>query len=144
MFTRTFHVGWGDLDANAHMKNIAYLDKAVDVRMMYFQEQGFSMAEFERLRIGPVIMRDEIEYYREFRLLESITITLSLAGLNGDGSRFRLRNELYRPDGQLAARLTSTGGWLDLAKRKLTSPPPLLVAALRNLARSQDFAEMSK
>lgn len=142
MFTRTFHVGWGDLDANAHMKNIAYLDKAVDVRMMYFQEQGFSMAEFERLRIGPVIMRDEIDYYREFRLLESITITLSLAGLNGDGSRFRLRNELYRPDGQLAARLTSKGGWLDLDKRKLTSPPPLLVAALRDLARSEDFVEL--
>ena len=124
LFSRTFHVGWGDLDANAHMKNIAYLDKAVDVRMMYFQEQGFPMSEFERLRLGPVIMRDEIDYYREFRLLDTITITLSLAGLNSDASRFRLCNELYRADGQLAARLTSAGGWLDLTKRKLTIPPP--------------------
>lgn len=144
MFTRTFHVGWGDLDANAHMKNIAYLDKAVDVRMMYFQEQGFPMSEFERLQIGPVVMRDEIDYYREFRLLESITITLSVAGLNSDVSRFRLRNELYRADGQLAARLTSLIGWLDLTKRKLTIPPANLAVALRNLTRSEDFTEITK
>ena len=46
IFSKTFHVGWGDLDSNAHMKNTAYLDKAVDVRMMFFQEHGFTMHEF--------------------------------------------------------------------------------------------------
>lgn len=54
VFAKTLYVGWGGLDSNAHMKNTAYLDKAVDVRMMYFQEQGFSAREFARLRLGPV------------------------------------------------------------------------------------------
>jgi acyl-CoA thioester hydrolase len=139
IFTKTVYVGWGDLDSNAHMKNTAYLDKAVDVRMMYFQEQGFGAREFERLRVGPVVMRDEVEYYRELRLLEQVQITLLLAGMSQNATRFRLRNEFFRDDGQLAARVTSTGGWLDLSERKLVIPPAPLVAALSNLARSPDY-----
>jgi acyl-CoA thioester hydrolase len=142
IFSKTFHVGWADLDSNAHMKNTAYLDKAVDVRMMFFQEHGFTMREFERLRLGPVVMRDEIEYFRELRLLERVKITLTLAGASDDGTRFRLRNDYYREDGQLAARLTSTGGWLDLTSRKLTSPPAQLFEVMGRLARSEDFEEL--
>ena len=82
--------------------------------MMLFNERGLSMRELERMRIGPVVMRDEIEYFRELRLLEPITVTLSLAGLSSDASRMRLRNEFFREDGRLVARMTSTGGWLDL------------------------------
>lgn len=64
-FERTLYVGWTDLDANNHMRNTAYLDKAVDVRMMYFAANGFPMAEFERQRIGPVVFQDTVDYYRE-------------------------------------------------------------------------------
>jgi acyl-CoA thioester hydrolase len=143
LFSRTLYVGWSDLDSNGHMANTAYLSKVVDVRMMYFDEQGFTMRDFERLRLGPVVMRDDLEYFREFRMLEPIRITLSLAGLSEDGSRFRLRNEMFKEDGKLAARLTSTGGWLDLAARKLISPPDKLVEAVKNLIRSEDFEELS-
>jgi len=142
IFERTFHVGWGDLDSNAHMKNTAYSDKAVDVRMMYFDSQGFSMHEFERLQLGPVVRHDEFEYFREFRLLESVRITFTLAGISPDASRFRLRNEFYRADGKLAARLTTTGGWLDLTARKLTVPPDNLAQALHNLTHSEDFVSL--
>jgi acyl-CoA thioester hydrolase len=43
LFSRTFHVGWGHMDFNAHMRNTAYLDFSADVRMMYFEENGFTM-----------------------------------------------------------------------------------------------------
>ena len=58
-FSRVLQVGWGDLDANQHMRNTAYLDRSADVRMMYFLDRGFSMREFEKLRFGPVVRRDE-------------------------------------------------------------------------------------
>jgi acyl-CoA thioesterase FadM len=70
MFERRVVAGWSDMDFNSHMRNTAYLDKSADVRMMYFSENGFSMQDFMRLRLGPVIMRDELEYYREVSLLE--------------------------------------------------------------------------
>lgn len=139
LYTKTFHVGWGDLDSNAHMANTAYLDMAVDVRMMYFAEHGFPVQEFERLRFGPVVQKDEIEYFRELRLLEPVTVSFALAGMSPDGSRFRIRNEFFRQDRQLSARLTSSGGWLSLEKRRLIAATPGILAAFDALARTDDF-----
>lgn len=139
MFERTLHARWGDMDFNGHMKNTAYLDAGADVRMMYFAEHGFSMREFERLHFGPVIVKDELEYYRELRLLEPVRVTLEADGLSEDGTRFRLRNEFFREDGQKAARVTSSGGWLDLAARKLKPPPEELRKLLEMLSRTATF-----
>lgn len=139
-FSRTFYARWGDMDFNAHMKNTAYLDLCPDVRLMYFAENGFPTRELERLRMGPVIRRDEIEYFREIRLLESFSVSLSLAGLSPDGSRFRLRNEFAKEDGKACARVTSEGGWLDLDARRLVAPPPALLAVLQDLVHTEDFA----
>jgi len=46
LYEKKLFAGWRDLDANAHMGNTAYLDKSVDVRMMYFADHGFPMSEF--------------------------------------------------------------------------------------------------
>ena len=139
MFQKTLVAGWGDMDFNAHMRNTAYLDKSADVRMMYFAEHGFPMSEFMRLQLGPVVMKDQIEYFRECRLLDEITVTFEMAGLSEDASRMNLRNTFYR-DGVLCARVTSLGGWFDLRQRKLTVPPPELADLLRSLAPTEDFA----
>ena len=139
MYEKTLFAGWSDMDFNSHMRNTAFLDKCVDVRMMFFAENGFPMDELMHQRIGPVVRKDEVEYFKEVRLLEPLRITLMLAGLAEDGSRFSIRNELWREDGKLIARVTSTGGWLDLTSRKLVVPPEALLAALRSLAQTDDF-----
>ncbi|MFD0738708.1 thioesterase, partial [Lysobacter koreensis] len=56
---------------------------------------------------------------------------------------FLLRNEFWRDGEQLAARVTSAGGWLDLALRKLTTPPEALLAALRSLPVTEDFQALA-
>ncbi|HEY8561285.1 MAG TPA: thioesterase family protein [Pyrinomonadaceae bacterium] len=139
IYEKTFHVGWAQVDFNGHLGNTSFMDLAVDVRMFYFAENGFPIQEFQRQRFGPVILKDEIEYFREFRLLDAIRITLQSAGLSEDGSRFKIRNEFYRADGKLAARLDTIGGWLNLDKRKLIVPPENLANAMRGLARTGDF-----
>ena len=139
MFEKQLFAGWGDMDLNAHMRNTAFLDKSADVRMMFFAENGFPVEEFVRLRIGPVIMKDEIEYFKEVRLLEELRVTLALAGLSKDGSRFLLRNEFWRAGEVLAARVTSVGGWLDVTARKLVAPPEALLAAMRSQPRTDEF-----
>ena len=143
MFVRTLFAGWGDMDFNAHMKNTAYLDKAADVRMLFFAEHGFPMSEFARLRIGPVVVKDEIEYFREVHLLEEITVDLVFAGLSEDGSRMLIRNGFSRPDGKLAARVTTMGGWMDLSTRKLVAPPSMLLDTLNKSPRATDFQQLS-
>jgi acyl-CoA thioester hydrolase len=121
------------------MKNTAFLDKSADVRMMFFADNGFPMSEFSRLNLGPVVMKDEIEYYREIGLLHEVRVVLAMAGLSDDGSRFQMRNEIYRPDGKLAAKITCTGGWMDLRERRLTTPPGTLLGVLQSLPRTADF-----
>lgn len=139
-FSQAMRAGWGDMDFNSHMRNTAYLDKSADARMLFFAANGFPMSEFMKRRIGPVIFKDELEYFKELGLLEEMRVTLELAGLAEDGSRFRMVNVFHRTDGKVAARVTSLGGWLDLAARKLVPPPDELLAVLRKLTLTQDFA----
>lgn len=139
MYTKRLYAGWGDMDFNSHMKNTAYLDKTADVRQMFLVENGFPVEEFLRLRIGPVVMKDEVEYFKEVRLQEVITVTYALAGHALDGSRFLLRHEIFRRDGELSARVTSAGGWLNLTDRKLIVPPPALLSAMNALEKTSDF-----
>jgi acyl-CoA thioester hydrolase len=142
MYQKTLYAGWGDMDFNSHMRNTAFLDKSADVRMMFFAENGFPMDEFVRAGLGPVIMKDEIEYQKEVGLLQELTVTLAVAGLSEDGSRWRMRNDFLRADGKLAARVTSAGGWLDLEARRLAAPPAALLQALQSLPRTDDFTPL--
>jgi acyl-CoA thioester hydrolase len=131
--------GWADMDANAHMANFAYVSKCVDSRMAFFNQNGFPVTEFAKRRIGPVVRRDELEYFREIALHEPITITLALGGMAADGSRFRLVNEVLNGEGTLAARIRSEGGWLDLVARKLVAPPADLLDAFNKMPHATEF-----
>src|ERR1700724_3640045 len=128
------------MDFNAHMSNTAYLNKCGDVRMMLFAENGFPISELARLEIGPVAMRDEVEYVKKAKLMQRLIVTAALAGLSDDGSRWAIRHELMRTDDKLCARVTSTGGWLDLNARKLIVPPEDLLAVTKMLSRTEDFS----
>lgn len=142
MFEKLLVAGWRDMDYNSHMANTAYLDRAADVRMMYFAENGFTAEDMLRMRIGPVIMKDEIEYFREVKLLQEIRVRFACAGLAPDGSRFMIRNEFAHADGTRCAVVNSTGGWLDLNARKLVAPPEPLKRAMEALTKVEGFREL--
>ena len=141
-FEKFFEAGWSDVDPNGHLANTSFLGFAVNTRVAFFASSGFSPDDFARHRIGPVIKSDLAEYFREVAMLEKVRVTLENGGHSEDGSRFRVVNNLYKADGTHAARVTSIGGWLSLAERKLTVPPPELKNAWLALARTEDFEEL--
>ena len=138
-FERTIQIGWGDMDANGHMRNSAYLDAASNVRMIYFMTQGITSAEFARWRIGPIALKDVLEYRRELHLLDEVTVRLESLGRAEDGSRFRLRNSFFRPDGKVAAMLTTDGAWLNLEQRRITRPPDALFKVMQAILGAEGF-----
>ena len=142
IFEQRFQVGWSHLDSNAHMGNTAYLDLSANVRVTYLTSAGFSVESFAQMHFGPVIRREELEYFRELRLMDEARVTLLLAGLSEDASRFRMRNEFWNANRALIARVTSLGGWIDLRLRQLIAPPRSLAAALRALDRASDFEHL--
>ena len=137
-FSRAAVVGWRDLDANRHMKNTAYMEHAVDTRFAYFSSVGIDSAAFERLQIGPVVLRDEISYARELHVGDSFIVQMLCGGMNAKGSRAIIVNRLVLPDGFMAYEIRSIIVWLDLRKRKVCIPPPELLGAIETLVKTDD------
>jgi len=124
------------------MANWAYLNLAADVRMAFFAEHGFAPREFHRRALGPVMRKDELEYFHEVGLHETVTVTCAALGMTCDGARFILENEIWLGAGERAATVKSTGGWFDLRERKLVVPPPELLAVLQQIPRAPGFVEL--
>jgi acyl-CoA thioester hydrolase len=88
------------------------------------------------------VLRDELDYSAELRLLDLVTVTLELEGLSADGGQMKLRNEFFRADGKRAARLVSFGLWMNLETRRPSLPPEPMIAALRALTRTPEYREL--
>jgi acyl-CoA thioester hydrolase len=142
-YTKEFLAGWGAMDFNGHLANTAYLNLAADVRMAFFAEHGFPPTEFRRLALGPVMRRDELEYFHEVSLHERVTVTYAVLAMSRDGARFVVENEIWSAAGERAATVRSTGGWLDLRARKLVAPPASLLAVFHQVPHAPSFVELS-
>lgn len=141
-YAKVFVAGWGQMDFNGHLANTAYLDLAADTRLSFFSEHGFPPSELRRLALGPVVRKDELTYFREVGLHDSVTVTFAALAMSIDGARFIVENEIWLSTGEQAATVRSSGGWLDLRQRTLVAPPPALLAALMQVPRSPEFEEL--
>jgi acyl-CoA thioester hydrolase len=131
LYSQLYTVRWSDLDANGHMKNTAYMECALQVRLAFFAENGFPFTEFQRQQFGPVMFREEMTYFKEIQMLEMIRATFHCSKLNDDGRRFTVVNMIFREGNVKAAEVISDGAWFDLRTRKLITPPAKLHELLR-------------
>ena len=106
-YTKIFIVRWSDADVNGHMRNTSYSEYATDVRMSFFADRGWPHARFEETRLGPVLLREELDYLRELRLGDTVEVDLTCVGLSPDGSRMLLAHDFWRPGGKKVARVVS-------------------------------------
>jgi acyl-CoA thioester hydrolase len=142
IFEKTFQVGWRDVDPNGHVANVTYLQYAVEARIAMFAHYGFPPSEFVKHAVGPVIKNDFVEYFREAVMLDELRVTVERGGQSPDLSRFRVVNNIYKSSGELAAKVTTIGGWLNLKERKLMEPPEGLKIGWNSLSRTDDFEEL--
>ena len=129
----TYRTRWADMDPNGHMRHSAYADYAADRRLVLLAEWGYNIKEFARLRLGPILFREETVFLKEVHIGEEIRVDSRLRSVNVDGTRWSILHTIYKADGRVAATVTVDGAWLDLDKRKLTTPPAELTAAFRTL-----------
>ena len=143
-YEKTYTAIWADMDPNAHMRHSAYTDYAAHTRLEFLAEAGFPMAYFAEHALGPILFREDTRFLREVKLGEAITVSAEMAGLNPDGSRWRIIHTIRKPDGVVAATVTVDGAWLDLRRRKLTVPPPEIAQAMAQAARHESYQEVVK
>ena len=138
-FHHRFEVRWAELDANGHMRHSAYLDFPAQVRIAFFNEHGFNVAQLQKLRIGPVLFNEFVEYRSEVRDSELIDVDLALVGLSKNKKHWCIRHQIFKSDGTLASVLNCRGAWLHMDERRVCAAPDALYAAVEAMPKTEDF-----
>ncbi|MDP5093894.1 MAG: thioesterase family protein [Polaribacter sp.] len=138
----SFATKWSDFDPNRHMRHTAYNEYAAEVRVRYFAAQQFSIADFTKHNIGPILFTEETSFRKEILMGENITVNIKLAGVSKNNERWKLVHEVFNEAGKFAAVIKVYGAWIDLSKRKLTTPPQEASVIFTNAEKTDDFEEI--
>ncbi|HAS45504.1 MAG TPA: thioesterase [Microscillaceae bacterium] len=140
----SFEVRWSDLDANRHLANASYMNYGSHTRIKFLSEHGFPQVKFQEHQIGPVVFSEGFHFFKEMMPNEQVYITLELQGASENYMFFQFHHNFYKQDGSHAAFAELYGGWMSLARRRLTLPPKELVQTLDKMPRTSDFKTLSK
>ncbi|WP_433468167.1 acyl-CoA thioesterase [Spirillospora sp. CA-142024] len=110
-----------ELDTQGHLNGAVYHQYGDHARWECLRAAGISVDELIATGVGPVTLENTIRYHRELHAGDDVDITCAFDW--GEGKTFRMRQELRRTDGALAAEITSLGGLLDLKERRLVPDP---------------------
>jgi acyl-CoA thioester hydrolase len=138
-FIKQLQIRWSDLDANAHLRHSVYYDWGAYCRIEFLLEHGLSTTKMHELRIGPVLFREECVFRREIRQEDQLTINVELTKARKDFSRFSMRHTIVKNGDTVAAVMNLDGAWMDTEKRKLSTPPGLVVNTYDVMPKSEDF-----
>ncbi|AQS93877.1 thioesterase [Polaribacter sp. BM10] len=142
-FKVTFNTKWSDFDPNRHMRHTAYNDYAAEVRVRYFAKYNFSIEEFTKHNLGPILFTEETSFRKEIHLGENITVNLKLQGLSENNERWKIVHEVFNEQGKLSAIIKVYGAWIDLTKRKLRTPPEETKEMFEHAERAEDYEVIS-
>lgn len=130
---------WADIDANRHLRHSVYYDFAASMRMNVLISQGLSSSKLQELQIGPVLFREEAIFKREVLLEDKLTIDAQVTRSTEDFGRLSIRHHIKKEDGTLAAIINVDVAWIDLLKRKLTTPPEFVRGIFNEWPKADDF-----
>jgi acyl-CoA thioester hydrolase len=140
-YAKSFEVRWADLDPNAHMRHSAYADYGAQARVGFLSEHGFTLGQFMKLKLGPILFREDLKYLREIRANERISVSCEAVGVSPNRKHWKIRHRIFRQDGELACVIDCQGAWFDLVNRKVVPAPAELQAIMDKMPRSEDYAE---
>jgi YbgC/YbaW family acyl-CoA thioester hydrolase len=108
------------LDTFGHVNNAQYLMLFEEARWEMITSRGYGMKEVHAHQVGTVVLECSVRFKRELTLREKVTIKTWVGELR---SRLaKIRHELIKENGEVAAEAEFTMGCFDLQERKLISP----------------------
>lgn len=139
MFLNKMEIRWSDLDPNQHLANSGYVNFMSATRMKYMVTQGISYADLKKWQLGPVVLREQIHYFKEVFPGKPIYVSQEVSGSSKEGEFYEIRHNFYNHKGENFARGIMTGTWIDLKTRKITFPHSEITKKLMSENRSKDF-----
>lgn len=131
MFFEKFNIRWNDLDANRHMGNVAYMSYCSQTRMSFLNKHNVGLKQMIRWNIGPVVLKETFQYYREFVADQSVSVSLEVKAISEDGSLCKIVHKFYDSSGIHHASSEVFIMWIDMIQRKKVTPPEELQLALQ-------------
>lgn len=123
LYQKEFEVRWSDCDANQHMRHSAYADLCAHTRVGFMNQIGMTGEWLKEQGLGPVLFKEETEYFRELFMGEQVTVTLEPGEPTGSTKSIQVINKVFRQSGELAAVHKAVFGWFDSEKRKVVELP---------------------
>ncbi|MFC0601359.1 acyl-CoA thioesterase [Streptomyces palmae] len=118
-----------ETDSQGHLNMSVYLQYAEHARWELFRAAGITQKSLLDKGIGPVNLETTIKYRRELHAGEEVDVSCAVLHKE-DSKTFTIEQRIHKADGTLAAELTSVGGILDLAERRLVASPQDSLRAL--------------
>lgn len=132
---------WSQIDANRHLRHSAYADFAAQARSNMLHSLGLSLEQFASHKIGPILFREELTYFKEVKLDENIEVTVQITKLDKSNGRFSFQHLVHKQNGVIAAKIIVDGAWLNLETRKLTDIPSEWYTIIHRIPRTDDYSE---
>jgi acyl-CoA thioester hydrolase len=110
-----------EVDMLGHLTGAVYIQYADFARWSCARAAGVPMERLLADETSPINLETTIRYLGELRVGDEVDVTIEFVW--GDGKTFEARQEFRRPDGLLAAEVTSVCGMFDLKERRLRPDP---------------------
>lgn len=122
MHTYKLQVLEAHLDSFGHMNNATYLQILEEARWDLITSRGYGYDKIHETKIGPTILEINLQFKKEIRLREIITIETRVK----DYSKVvgNLVQEVKGPDGDMRCIAHFKIGLFDMNKRKLIAATP--------------------
>ncbi len=116
------------LDSYGHVNNATYVALFEEARWEMSTQRGYGYNKVHATGKGPVILEISLKFIKEVKLRE--TVTIQLVDVIQEKKITRLKQIMYKENGDSACELSLVAGFFDLKDRKLIMPSPEWLAVL--------------
>lgn len=138
-FRRDIQIRWSDLDPNFHLRHSVYYDWGAFCRVEFLNEYGLTAEVMQQLQFGPILFREECVFRKEIKLGDVVTMNLKLIRSRKDYSRWSIHHQVLKNGETLSALITVDGAWMNVAERKLMSPPIQVIEVFSQMPKADTF-----
>lgn len=110
------------LDTFGHVNNATYLALFEEARWDLITSRGYGLAEIHKVGKGPIILEIKLQFKKELRLRQKITIQSQM--LSYKGKVGTIKQWMTNQPGDLCCEMEMVFGLFDLKTRKLVEPTP--------------------
>jgi acyl-CoA thioester hydrolase len=137
-FRKKLQLRWSDMDPNFHMRHSVYYDFGATLRMEFLMKHGVTPKLMMQEHFGPILFREEALFKKELHLGDPLEMDVKLSSLSEDHSRFGMQHHIYRGE-EVCAIINVEGAFMDTIKRKLTTPPQIVIDMVDNMLKTESF-----